>query len=32
MISGPYFPSFSCVFTVPGGKGGHLEKENLFSD
>ncbi len=32
MISGPYFPSFSAVFTVPGGKGGHLEKENLFSD
>lgn len=32
MISGPYFPTFSAVFTVPGGKGGHLEKENLFSD
>ena len=23
MISGPYFPSFSCVLTVPGGKGGN---------
>ena len=32
MISGPYFPSFSCVFTVPGGKGGNLKKEDLFED
>lgn len=31
-ISGPYYPSFSVVFTVPGGKGGNLEKENLFGD
>ncbi len=31
-ICGPYYPSFSVVFTVPGGKGGNLEKENLFGD
>ena len=32
MISGPYFPSFSCVLTVPGGKGGNLKKESLYGD
>ena len=32
MISGPYFPCFSMVFTVPGGKGGNLKKEDLFED
>ncbi len=31
-ISAPYFPSFSMVFTVPGGKGGNLKKEDLFED
>ena len=32
MISGPYFPTFSAVLTVPGGKGGNLEKESLYGD
>lgn len=31
-ISAPYFPSFSMVFTVPGGKGGNQKKEDLFED
>lgn len=31
-ISAPYFPCFTVVLTVPGGKGGTLKKENLFFD
>lgn len=32
MISGPYFPTISAVLTVPGGKGGNLQKESLYGD
>lgn len=31
-ISAPYFPGFNVVLTVPGGKGGKLEKEDLLFD
>lgn len=32
LISGPYFPRFSIVLTVPGGTGGNLKKDNLLFD
>ena len=32
LTSAPYFPIMQVTFTIPGGKGGPLEKEDHFSD